>query len=99
MEVTAVATRLGFVHASCGPSQVRDSRSNRKAEIRAAEKLKDARTDMSAFLAFRSSPYPQAMVVLSSPSPVTHVDPASDEAIAELMRYALAMGCSLSPLR
>jgi hypothetical protein len=27
MEVTAVATRLGFVHASCGPSQVRDSRS------------------------------------------------------------------------
>jgi hypothetical protein len=50
MEVTAVATRLGFVHASCGPSQVRDSRSNRKAAIRAAETLVDAGTDMNVGL-------------------------------------------------
>ncbi len=50
MEVTAVGTRLGFVHASCGPSQVRDSRSNRKAAIRAAETLVDAGTDMNVGL-------------------------------------------------
>jgi hypothetical protein len=92
MEVTAVATRLGFVHASCGPSQVRDNRSNRKAAIRAAETLKDAGTDMNAFLALRSSPYPQAMVVISPPSPVTYVDPENDESIAEMMQHALAMG-------
>ena len=92
MEVTAVGTRLGFVHASCGPSQVRDSRSNRKAAIRAAETLKDAGTDMNAFLAFRTSPYPQAMVVISSPSPLTYVDPESDESMAELMQHTLAMG-------
>ncbi len=53
MEMTSAATRVGFVHASCGPSQVRDSRSNRTAAIRAAETLRDAGTDMSAFLAFR----------------------------------------------
>jgi hypothetical protein len=92
MEVTAVAMRLGFVHASCGPSQVRDSRSNRKAAIRAAEKLRDSGTDMSAFLAIRTSPSPRAMVVLSSPSPVIRVSPEGDESVAELMPYLLAAG-------
>lgn len=92
MEVTAVGTRLGFVHGSCGPSQVRDSQSNRQAAMRAAEALVDAGTDMNAFLAVRSSPYPQAMVVISSPSPVTYIDPESDESMAELMQHALAMG-------
>ena len=96
MEVTAVGTRLGFVHASCGPSQVRDSRSSRKAAIRAAETLKDAGTDMNAFLAFRASPYPQAMVVISSPSPLTYVDPESDESKAELMQHAVGHGDAAS---
>ena len=47
---------------------------------------------MNVFLAFRTSPYPQAMVVISSPSPLTYVDPESDESMAELMQHALAMG-------
>jgi hypothetical protein len=36
------------------------------------------------------------MVVISSPSPVTYVDPESDESIAELMQHVLAM--AMQPL-
>lgn len=92
MEVTAVGTRLGFVHASCGPSQVRDHRASRRAAIAAADSFKEAGTDMSAFLAFRSSPYPRAMVILSSPSPITYVHREGNESIAGLMPFLLASG-------
>jgi hypothetical protein len=47
---------------------------------------------MSAFLAFRSSPSPRAMVVLSSPSPVSYIVREGDESLAGLMPYVLAKG-------
>ena len=42
--------RTGFVHAACGPSQLRDLRADRRAALRAHERMAEITNDVHAFL-------------------------------------------------
>lgn len=99
-ELTAAGSRCGFVHAYCGPSQVRDSRSDRRAALRWQRRMRDGAIDMNAFLMYRSSPSPRGVVVLSSPSPLILANREDHESVAALMPSLLERGmeCLVPPV-